>query len=125
MSTDQLRVVGAGLFLFFIFLTGVRLTRSGKPYSMIVLTIHKLISLAAAVLLVVTIYQINQVATLSTIELSAGVVTGLLFLGTGILGGILSTDKPVPGAILRLHQTGPFLTVFCTAVTLYLLLGRK
>lgn len=125
MSTTQLGVAGAGLFFLFIFLSGIGLSRSGKPFNGIVLTIHKLISLAAAVLLVVTIYQINQVATLSTIELSAGVVTGLLFLGTGILGGILSTEKPVPGAILRLHQTGPFLTVFCTAVTLYLLLGRK
>ena len=125
MSTVQLRVVGAGLCFLFIFLSGIGLSRSGKPLNSIVLTIHKLVSLAAAVFLVVTIYQINQVAELSAIGLAAGVVTGLLFLGTGIVGGVLSTDKPLPGVILRLHQIGPVLTVLSTAVTLYFLLGRQ
>lgn len=124
MSTTQLRVVGAGLFFLFVFLSGIWLSRSGKPHNSIILTIHKLISLAAAVYLVIIIYQTNQVATLSTIESTAGVLTGLLFLGTGVSGGVLSTGKPMPAAILRMHQTTPLLTVFSTAVTLYLLLGR-
>jgi hypothetical protein len=85
------------------------------------LTIHKLISLAAVVFLVITIYQINQVAKLSAIELVAGVVAGLFFLSTIITGGLLSTGKPMPAAILTMHQITPFLTVLSTAVTLYLL----
>ena len=96
MSTVQLRVVGAGLCFLFVFLSGMWLSRSGKPFNSIVLTIHKLVSLAAAVFLVVTVYQIDQVATPSGTEVIAGVVTGLLFLGTG---------KPVPAAILRKHQS--------------------
>jgi hypothetical protein len=47
MSTNQLRVVSAGLFFLFIFLSGFWLSRTGKPYSGIILTIHKLIGLAA------------------------------------------------------------------------------
>ena len=125
MGTDLLRVVGAGLFLFVIFLTGFRLTRSGKPYSMIVLTIHKLISLAAVIVLAITMVQINQVARLSATELAAGVVTGLLFLGTMATGGLLSLGKPMPAVILRLHRITPYLTVLSTAVALYLLLSRK
>jgi hypothetical protein len=120
-----LRVVGAGLFFLFVFLSGIWLSRSGKPHNSIILTIHKLISLAAAVFLVITIYQTNQVATLGATGLVAVVVTGLLFLGTGVSGGVLSTGKPMPAAILRMHQTTPFLTVFSTAVTLYLLLSRQ
>ena len=92
---------------------------------MIILTIHKLISLAAVVFLIITMYQINQVAELSATESIADVVTGLLFLGTMISGGLLSTDKPMPAAILTMHRLTPLLTVFSTAVTLYLLLGRK
>jgi hypothetical protein len=65
------------------------------------------------------------VATLNTIELTAGVVTGLFFLGTIISGGLLSTGKPMPAVILTLHQITPFLTVLSTAATLYLLLSRK
>jgi hypothetical protein len=118
-------IVGAGLSFLLIFLSGIWLSRSGKPLNNIILTIHKLISLAAAVFLVVTIYQTNQVATLSGIEAIAAGVTGLLFLGTGIAGGLLSTDKPVPAAISWMHRITPFLTVLSTAVTLYLLLSRK
>jgi len=125
VSGTESRFAGAGLFFLLIFLSGIWLSRSGRPLSGVLLTIHKLISLAAAVFLVVTVYQMNQVATLSGMELIVLVVTGLLFLGTGIIGGVLSTDKPLPGAMLRLHQIGPILTVLSTAVTLYFLLGRQ
>ena len=125
MDPIQPSVVGAGLFYLFIFLSGIWLSRSGKPLNGIILTIHKLISLAAVVFLVITIYQINQAAQLSALGLIAGVVTGLFFLGTIITGGLLSTGKPLPAAILTMHQTTPFLTVLSTAATLYLLLSRQ
>ena len=121
MSTYQIRIVGTGLLFLFTFVSGFWLSRSGKPFNVIVLTIHKLISLAAAVLLGITIYQINQVAALSTIELTAGVVTGLFFLDAIVSGGLLSIGKPMPAAISTMHRVTPFLTVVSTAVTLYLL----
>ena len=121
MGLDQTRIIGTGLLYLFIFISGFWLSKSGKPYSGIVLTIHKLISLAAVVFLVITIHRINQVAKLSAIELTAGVVTGLFFLGTIITGGLLSVDKPMPVVVLRMHQITPFLAVLSTAVTLYLL----
>jgi heme A synthase len=126
MSADLLRVVGStGLFFLFIFLLGYWLSNSGKPYNVIILTIHKLISVAAVVFLVVTIYQMNRVAKLNGVELTVSVITGLLFLSAIISGGLLSTNKPMPVAIVRMHQITPFLTVFCTAITLYLLLAAS
>jgi hypothetical protein len=124
MNPTQLRVLVAGLSYLFIFLSGFWLSKSGKPYNVIVLTIHKLISLAAVVALVIVMIQSNQVAALSAIELIAGVVTGLFFLGLMVTGGLLSTDKPMPAVVLRLHQIAPYLTVLSTAATLYLL-GRE
>jgi len=125
VSTNQLQVVGAGLFFLFIFLTGYRLSRSGKPYSMAVLAIHKLISLAAVALLVMTILQMNRAARLDAAELAAGVVTGLVLLGTMATGGLLSTDKPMPAIVHTLHKIMPFLAVLSNVVTLYLLLSRQ
>lgn len=125
MTTTLLRVTGTGLFFLFIFLSGIWLSYSGKPLSTIILTIHKLIALAAGVFLVTIIHRISRVSELGATELTAVVVTGLLFLATGISGGFLSTDKPMPTAILRIHQIMPFLTVLSTAATLYLLLGRE
>ncbi len=121
MSAAQFRFAGAGLFFLFIFLFGFWLSRLGRPRNAIILTIHKLISLAAVGFLGMTIYQINQVAQLDTIELTAGLVTGLFFLCTIILGGLVSLEKPVPGVISTLHKLFPYLTVLSTGVTLYLL----
>lgn len=105
------------LFLV-IFVSGFWLSRSGKPYNVVIFTVHKLVSLGAVVFLAATIHQ---VAGLGVAELLAGVVTGLLFLCTFISGGFLSTGKPMPAAVLKMHRVTPFLTVLSTTVTLYIL----
>ena len=124
MSADRTRIVGTGLFLLFALLSGAWLSRSGKPYNGIILTIHKLVSLAAGVVFTIAVYQVNQAATLSAIELTAALVTGLVFLGTVITGGLLSTDKSMPAAISAMHQLAPFLTALSAAATVYLLQSR-
>lgn len=121
---DAISIV-AGLVFVVIFASGYWLNRAGKPYSVIVLTVHKLISLAAVVFLVVAMAQANRAATLSAIGLAAGVITGLFFLGLMATGGLLSSDKQMPTIVLRLHQIAPYLTVLSTAVTLYLLQSRR
>jgi hypothetical protein len=125
MSADQLRIAGAGLFYLFIFLSGFWLSRSGKPYNGIVFNVHKLIALAAVVIFVTALYQINRMVTLSAVELIAGVATGVFFLGLFVSGGLLSIDTPMPTIVLKLHHISPYLAVFSTAVTLYLLLNHK
>jgi hypothetical protein len=117
-------IIVAGLGFVVIFASGYWLSRAGKPYSVIVLTIHKLISLAAVVFLVIFMIQSNQAAALSAMELIAGVVTGLFLLGLMATGGLLSVDKQMPVVVLRLHQIAPYLTVVAAAVTLYLLQSR-
>lgn len=122
MSTT-VRAIVVGLFFLLIFLSGIRLSRAGRPLNVGISTIHKLISLAAGVFLLVTIYQRNGAVPLSATEWTAIVVTGLCFAGTVASGGLLSSDKPMPVAVLRVHQVLPVLTMLATGVTLYLLLG--
>jgi hypothetical protein len=125
MSPVQLRILITGIFFLFIFLSGIWLNRSGRPYKSMILTIHKLISLGTIVYLVITIRRLIQAFGLSAIELTALVMTGLLFLGTMITGGILSIPKPMPKVVLKLHRMMPLLTVLFTALTLFLLIGCK
>ena len=121
MDATALRMAGLGLGFVLIFVSGFSLTRFGKPFNGIVLTAHKLISLAAAILLGVAIYRVNQAGQLGTAEVAAVALTGLFFLGTGVTGGLSSIDKPVPLVVL-VHKVAPFLTALATATTLYLLL---
>jgi hypothetical protein len=124
MDTMQSKVIGAGLFYLFIFLSGFWLSHLGKPYPTIVFSIHKLIGVATAIFLVITVYRIHQAAPLSPVEITAGVVTVLFFAGTIVAGGLLSIDKSMPAAVLTMHQVAPFLTMLSTAATLYLVLSR-
>ena len=123
MDSDQ-RLVAGVLFFLIILISGVWLSRSGRPLNGILLNLHKLIALGVAVTIAVTAYRMHQAASFSPMELTAVVVTGLLWLVTGIIGGLLSTDKPATAALLRLHQITPVLTALSTAGALYLVHGR-
>ena len=123
MSTTA-RFIVAGIFFLFIFLSGIWLSKAGRPLNVGISTVHKLISLAAGIFLLVTIRQRNQAIPLSSSEWTAIVVTGLCFLGTVASGGFLSSDRPMPVAVLRVHQIVPVLTLLSTGGTLYLVLGR-
>jgi hypothetical protein len=125
MNTTTMRVVSTGLFFLFIFVSGIWLSRSGRPLNGGILAVHKLVSVAAGVFLIITMVRLNRVAPLSATEWTAIVVTGLCFLGTVVSGGLLSIGKPMPVAILRAHQIMPVLVVISTTVSLYLLLGRR
>lgn len=118
------RAIVAGLFFLFIFLSGIWLSRTGRPLNVGISTVHKLISLAAGIFLLVTIYQRSRMVPLNTIKWIAIVVTGLCFLSTVASGGFLSSEKPLPIAVLRIHQIVPVLTALSSGVTLYLVLGR-
>jgi hypothetical protein len=118
------RAVVMGSFFLFIFLSGIWLSRNGRPLNVGISTLHKLISLAAGIYLLATIRQQSRMVPLSATEWIAIVVTGLCFLGTVASGGFLSSDKPMPVAVLRVHQIMPVLVVLSSAATLYLVLGR-
>jgi hypothetical protein len=115
-------LIGAGFLI--IFVSGIWLSRTGRPFNAGISAVHKLISLAAAVFLGVTFYQASRATPLSGGELVAVVVTGLLFLGSGISGALLSGDKPGVTAVLRVHQALPVLTVLSSVVALFLLASR-
>src|SRR3990172_2513910 len=98
MSLIQSKLVGTGLFFLFIFFSGFWLSRTGKPYSMLIVTIHKLIGLAAGIYLGLTVYRIHQASPLSTVQITAVVVTILFFAVNVATGSLLSTNRSMPAA---------------------------
>lgn len=103
MSAAQSIAVLTGVFFLFILLIGIWLSRTGRPRNGFILSLHKLVSLAAAAYPVVNINRFNQAAAIQADELAASIATGVLFLGAAITGGFLSTDRQLPKAIVRLH----------------------
>jgi len=121
MSFIQSKLVSTGLFFLFIFLSGLWLSRTGRPYSMLIITIHKLIGLAAGVFLGLTVYRIHQADPLSPVQIAAVVVTTLFFIVNVATGSLLSTNKPMPEAVSIINRFFPYLTVVLTGIMLYLL----
>ena len=67
MGTTQLRLVGAGFIFLATFISGYWLSRKGKPYSGIMLTIHKLVVLRLSVVFKTSILSSPAGAYRSTV----------------------------------------------------------
>jgi hypothetical protein len=115
----------AGLFFLFMILSGFWLHRSGRPFSTLILTIHKLISVGAVVYLAITIFRIHQVAPLAPLEIVVCAVAAVSFVSLIATGGILAAAKMANPVIFKIHQFVPYLAALSTAATLFLVLVRK
>ncbi len=120
MSTIFARVPVSLIFLVLIFASGFWLKNHGKPYNKVMLNVHKLISLAAAVFLGITIYRIGKVSGFSINGTVVVVITSVLFISAIISGGLTSMDK-MPRIVLRIHQITLSLATVSTGIILYLL----
>ncbi|MEX2162004.1 MAG: hypothetical protein WD751_08830 [Anaerolineales bacterium] len=125
MNTIVSRMLSVGLFFLLIFLSGFWLSRTGKPYPMILITVHKLISLVAIIYLGMSVHRIQQAAPLQTVQIIAVALTALCFVSLLITGGLASLDKAMPSIILNVHHVLPYLTVISVGLNIYLLLLGK
>ncbi len=119
MNAILSRMITAGLLFLLTFIFGFWLSRSDKPYGVVIFTIHKLIALGAVIFLGITLYKEHQLSPLSPGQIAAALVMALCFLSTILTGGLLSIEKPVPAIVLIFHRVLPYLTVVSTAVVLY------
>lgn len=125
MKTIQSQILYTGLFFLFIFISGFWVSRTRKPYSVAIFTVHKLIGLAAGIYLGLRVYRAHQALPLSVVKIAAIVVTVVLFVGTVIAGGLLSAEESMPAFVSLIHRFSPYLIVVSTIVTLYLIQNRR
>ncbi len=108
-----------------IFLSGYWLQHAGQPFNVIVLTLHKLISIVVIAYLILNVMRISRIAPLGQAAWIACIAVGVLFLLTIATGGWLSAVKTMPAFVRTLHHILPFLTALSTAVAFYLLLRKE
>ncbi|MCJ7624462.1 MAG: hypothetical protein MUO76_13235, partial [Anaerolineaceae bacterium] len=109
-------LVNSALFFLFIFLSGFWLSRTGKPYSIFISTIHKLIGVATGVFLGITVNRIYMKAPINSGGIISIVTTVIFFVALVATGGLLSAEKPMPGAVSTIHKLFPYLAVLSTGV---------
>ena len=130
MGTLVSRIAVTGLLFLIALLSGVWLSRnlrlndprlSGKPLAGADAAVHKLVALAMMIIAGVTIRNLHRGIEFRSIELTAIIVAGLLFLLMVVSGSLLSLGKARNKGILALHNVGSVLTVIATSGAIYLL----
>lgn len=134
MSISTSKIAICGLLFLLSLVSGVWLSQSGKPFNGMIFTLHKLIALGTVIIIAVNVYHLYRAMdTRTLVALSVIVVSGLLFLAlfisgallSLIAGALLSLEKPVLEAILKIHQVAPLLALVSSTATFYLLAVGK
>jgi hypothetical protein len=106
-------------FLAVTFVFGYWLVRLGRPYSGVLLTVHKLASLAALVVLGMILIRARRDGMLDPRTVAAGALAGLSFILAIISGGLMTALSPAPAAALAAHRVAPLVALILTALVLY------
>jgi hypothetical protein len=125
MSFEQLRVPGLALGAIVVVATGVWLTRAGRPYGTGLVTAHKLVALAAVIVIGVMLYQASRVAPLSGMEITVAALAAVAVLGAFASGAVASAaTATAPAWALWVHRTVPYLAVVASGASVWMMLGR-
>ena len=114
-----------GLLFLFTLLSGVWLSHSGRPLNTFIFTIHKLFALSTAIVIGMNIYKLSHTVDTQTFVLAAMAGTSVLFLALFASGALLSFERSIPQAALRVHQVVSLLALVAASFAVHLLLSNK
>jgi len=120
----SLKITGIGFLFVLIILSGIWLTKTGKPYPSILFNAHKLLSLAGTILAGIVAYQLQKPIELSTQLTTIVIVTGIFLLVLIITGGLLNLEKSFFQVLRIIHRILSPLTIALVTLTFYLLMKK-
>lgn len=121
MNENGLRMVGVTAAFLLVFVTGFYLTHFGRPYSVALLTMHKIIAAGILVFLGVIAYRTSALSVSAWLVVSLTVIAFVAMIASG---GALSAVESAPAMIVTVHTVGSYVTVLLAIAAFYLLLWR-
>jgi hypothetical protein len=115
------KVLVSGVLFAASIASGFWLAAGEKPYNVLVLTLHKLISLGTFVYFGLAVYRLHKLTPLAAGQMAIAVLTVIFFLCLIATGGMLSSGKEFPAIVLKLHQIVPWLTLVSAGTLMVLL----
>jgi hypothetical protein len=128
MDAITTKLIIAGILFLFTLVSGVIVSRSGRPLSVGLVTAHKLIAVGTVILIGIAVNQLYKTTDAKiVIELGVAAISGLLFLALIATGALLTREEmQLPAVVLKIHQVAPLLALVSSTLTLYLLVrGRS
>ena len=99
------------IFFLFIFMSGRWVKQRGMPYPVLLVTVHKLIALAAGIYIG---WKVYLAGTLNQTQIGFVVLTVILFAVNVATGSIFSRNKPVPDWVATANRVVPYVTIVST-----------
>ena len=123
MDAITSKLILAGFLFLLTLISGVIVSRSGRPFSIGLVTLHKLIAVGTVVLIGIALNQLYKTADGKVmIETGITVIAGICFLALIATGALLTREEmQVPEVVLKIHQAAPLLALASSTITLFLL----
>ncbi|NER80781.1 MAG: hypothetical protein F6K42_14660 [Leptolyngbya sp. SIO1D8] len=122
MSEDGLRMSGVAVAFLLVFGTGFYLAHLGRPYSVALLTVHKLVATGILVFLGVIAYRASALSVSTWLSVSLTILAFVVMIASG---GVLSAVESPPTMISSVHTVVSYATVLLTIATFYVLLWKN
>jgi hypothetical protein len=102
--------------------SGLWLSRSGKPLNAAIFTVHKLIALGAVIVAAIQIFNALEVVATQPLLIVVLVGIGLCAVALFATGALMSaTNKPVYLTLLTIHRIALVLATLAGLAAIYLL----
>lgn len=121
MKPIDVSIISAAVLFVLVIASGFWVSKSGRPLNTGIFTIHKLIALAALVLMVVIVRALAKGIALNPVMIISIVLTFVFFVTMFATGAVLSFEKPAPDMVKLIHKIVPYLTMASSAVSVFLL----
>ena len=115
------RTLSALILLILMYVSGIRMRQSGKPYNLIILNVHRVISLAAIAMAVVAVIPMHSGFVLTGIHCILGFVVMGFALVILITGFFLNVEDREPRFALLTHKFLPYIRLVVLALLVVLL----
>jgi len=107
-----------------VFVTGLMLTRAGRPYGAVMLNVHKLVDLAAVVFIVVQVVAAVRGPGLAALDWVLVGSAAIVVVATFVTGGMVSASDSVATWLVTAHRLLPWPLLALLAATVYQLAAR-
>jgi hypothetical protein len=103
-----------------VFGSGFVLARAGPPYGTLLFNVHKLVALAAVVVIGLMVRRANQAGALAPWQWASVWAAGLAVLATIAAGGAVSASERTPSWVRGFHRYTSWLAAALSAAAVYL-----
>ena len=123
MDTITGKLIVTGILFLFTLISGLIVSRSGRPLNIWLVTVHKLVAIGTVVLIGIAANQLYKTSDGKVfIEMTVMVISAVLFLALIATGALLTREElQLPEIVLDIHKIVPLLALVASTITVYLL----